>query len=125
VEEVWLEWQQQRIRPKNESQAQARLRTELEPRAREQVKLGLLLEAIARQEGITVSEEDVEVRVAALAADAGTAGDRVRALYQNPEARRQLSARILQGRAVDAVVARATITDVERPSNIAEVRENG
>ena len=100
--------------PKNESQARERLRAELEPRAREQVKLGLLLEAIARQEGIAVSEADVEARVAALAADAGTAAERVRALYQNPEARRQLHARLLQGRAIDAVVARATITDVER-----------
>jgi trigger factor len=125
VQEVWHEWQQQRIRPKNESQALERLRTELEPRAREQVKLGLLLEAIARQEGISVSDADVEARVAALAADAGSAAERVRALYQNPEARRQLQARMLQGRAIDAVVARARITDVERSSNIAEVDENG
>jgi len=125
VEEVWHEWQQQRIRPKNESQARERLRAELEPRAREQVKLGLLLEAIARQESITVSEADVEQRVAALAEGAGAAAERVRALYQHPDARRQLHARILQGRAVDAVVARATITDVERAPNVAEVRENG
>ena len=34
VEEVWHDWQQQRIRPKNESQARERLRAELEPRAR-------------------------------------------------------------------------------------------
>jgi trigger factor len=125
LEEVWHEWQQQRIVPKNESLARERLRVELEPRAREQVKLGLLLEAIARQEGIAVSADDVDARVAALAAGAGTAAERVRALYQNPEARRQLHARMLQGRAIDAVVARATITDVERSPNIAEVRENG
>ncbi len=133
VEEVWHDWQQQRIRPKNETQARERLRAELEPRAREQVKLGLLLEAIARQERIAVSDEDVEARVAALAAGAGTAAERVRALYQNPEARRQLHARMIQGRAIDAVVAHATIKDVERAPhvdgdrapNIAEVRENG
>jgi trigger factor len=125
VDEVWHEWQQQRLVPKNESQARDRLRTELEPRAREQVKLGLLLEAIARQEGITVSEDDVEARVAALAAGAGTAAERVRALYQNPEAHRQLHARMLQGRAINAVVARATIKDVARSPNIAEVGENG
>jgi trigger factor len=125
VEEVWHDWQQQRIVPKNESQARDRLRTELEPRAREQVKLGLLLDAIARQEGIAVSEEDVEARVEALAAGAGTAAERVRALYQNPDARRQLQARLLQGRAIDAVVARARITDVDGAPNIAEVGENG
>jgi trigger factor len=125
VEEVWHDWQQQRIRPKNESQARERLRADLEPRAREQVKVGLLLEAIARQEGITVSEDDVDSRIEALASGAGTAAERVRALYQNPEARRQLHARLVQGRAIDAVVACATVKDVERPPNIAEVGENG
>ena len=50
MEEVWREWQQRRIRPKNETEALARLREELQPRARQQVKIGLLLEAIARQE---------------------------------------------------------------------------
>jgi trigger factor len=35
VEEVWHEWQQRRLVPKNEAQARERLRTELEPRARD------------------------------------------------------------------------------------------
>ena len=56
MDEVWREWQQRRIRPKNETEALARLREELQPRARQQVKIGLLLEAIARQEGISVGD---------------------------------------------------------------------
>ena len=125
VEEVMHEWQQQRIRPKNESDAIARLRVDLEPRAREQVKIGLLLDAIARQEHLDVTAADVEARIAEIASEAGSAAERVRALYQNPEARRQLRARLVQSQAIDAVVARATIKDVQAPSQIAAAQENG
>lgn len=125
MEEVWREWQQRRIRPKNETEALARLREELQPRARQQVKVGLLLEAIARHESIDVSDADVEERIAALAADAGAAGERVRALYQDADARRDLRNRMLQGRAVDAIVRAARITTTERPPSVAAVDENG
>lgn len=125
VAEVLHEWEQQRIRPKSESEVVARLRAELEPRAREQVKIGLLLEAIARQEGIRVTDADVEARICALAADAGAAAERVRALYQSEEARRQLRARMLQSQAVDVITQRARTRTVQRPLRVAEARENG
>lgn len=125
MEEVVRGWQQQRIRPKDESTAVARLREELQPRAQEQVKIALLLEAIARQEGITVRDEEVEERIATLAAHAGTAGERVRALYQQAEARQQLRTRMEQSRAVDLIVERAKVKTVERPMSVADVAENG
>ncbi len=123
VEEVWHEWQQRRVLPQNESEALARLQAELEPQAREQVKLALLLEAIARQEGLTVREEEIDAHVAEVAAGAGAAADRVRALYQQAEARAQLRQRLLQSRAIDAVVARAAITNVH-VSSVAAENEN-
>jgi len=125
VQEVLDEWRQQRVRPRDESQALAQLRSELEPRARQQVRMALLLEAIARQEGLAVSAPEIEQRIESLAAAAGAAAERVRALYQDPEARRQLETRMLQTRAVDIVVQRAKLTTVESASNIAEVVENG
>jgi trigger factor len=125
VEEVWHEWQQQRIRPRNEAEARERLHSDLEPRAQQQVKIALLLEAIARQEGITVSDDEVEARVAAMAAEAGTAAERVQAFYRDASARRDLGARMLQGRAVDAVAKHAKITTVERSASVAEAKENG
>ncbi len=125
MEEVWQEWQQRRLRPKNEGEALARLREELQPRARQQVKIALLLESIARQEGITVSEADVDERIATLAADAGAAAERLRAYYQDTEARRELRNRLLQARAVDAVVRTAHITTRERAPSVAAVGENG
>jgi trigger factor len=125
IEEVWREWQQRRIRPKNETEAVARLREELQPRARQQVKIGLLLEAIARQEDITVSEADVEERIAILATGAGAAAERLRAFYQDADARRELRNRMLQTRAVDAVVRVAHVTTRERAPSVAAVNENG
>lgn len=125
VEEVWREWQQQRIRPRNEAEARERLHADLEPRAHQQVKIALLLEAIARQEGITVGDEEVEARIAAMAVDAGSAAERVQAFYRDPEARRDLLARMLQARAIDAVAKRARITTVQRAPSVAEAQENG
>jgi trigger factor len=125
VEEVWHEWQQRRIQPKSQSEALARLRAELEPRAREQVKIGLLLEALARQEAISVNDDELEARIAVLAAEAGAAADRVRALYQESEARRQLRSRMIQSRAIDVLVRHARTKDAPHATHVAEVGENG
>ncbi len=124
AEEVLHDWQRQRGRLKDDSQARAHLRKELEPRAHEQVKIALLLEAIARQEAIGVTDEEVEARVSATAQAAGAAAERVRALYQQPEARRQLRAQMLQSRAVDLLVSRAHIRDVPA-SSVADPTETG
>jgi trigger factor len=125
IEEVRREWQQQRIRPRSESEALPRLREELEPRARQQVKVALILEAIARQENVQVTDADIEERVAALAAASGTAAERVHALYQNADARHELGVRLLQTRALDLVVSRARIRTVVKSANVAEAVENG
>ena len=124
VEEVLHDWQRQRGRLKDDSQARAHLRKELEPRAHEQVKTVLLLEAVARQEAISVSDEEVEAHVSALAQAAGSAAERVRALYRQPEALGQLRAQMLQSRALDLLVSRAEIRDVSR-LNVADAAETG
>lgn len=125
AEEVLYGWQQRRGRLKDEAEARAHLRKELEPRALEQVKVALVLEAIARQEGLSVSDEDIDAHVRSLAQSAGTAAERVRALYESPEARQQLRGQMLQARAVDLVVSRARVTDVEAPSHVADVTQSG
>lgn len=124
VDDVLREWQQRRMRPRNEADAVAHLRTELEPRAREQVKIALLLEAIARQESLEIREQDVEERIAELAQAAGAAAERVRALYEREEARRQLRTRLLQSRAIDLIVGRARIKTVPATPSVAERSEN-
>jgi trigger factor len=124
VEEVLLDWQRQRGRLKDDSQARAHLRKELEPSAHEQVKIALLLEAVGRQEAISVTDEEVEARVSAMAQAAGAAAERVRALYQQPEAQRQLRAQMLQSRTVDLLIGRAHIRDVPA-SSVADLTETG
>jgi len=119
LREVLREWEQQRVRPKNEAEALARLREDLTPRAREQVKVALLLEAVAQQEGLRVDDADVDARIAALATAAGQAAERVRALYQDPDARRDLRAQLLQARALDAVLRQAHVTTVPAENSVA------
>ncbi len=125
MEEVREEWRRQRIVPKTESDAMTRLAADLEPRAREQVKIGMLLDAVADREHVSVSDDEVEARIAAIAEEAGAAGERVRALYQNDDARRQLHARLLQARTIDLIAAGAKVTNVAAGSRVADTAENG
>lgn len=125
VDDVRDDWRRQRIAPKSDGDAIARLTVELEPRAREQVKIGMLLDAIAHLENVIVRDDEVEARIEEIASDAGAAAERVRAIYQGEDARRQLHARLLQARTIDAVVAHAVVTNVAPASRVADAAENG
>ncbi len=109
-------WRSRRIWPKEQDSALAALRDELRPRARDQVKASLLLEAVARQENIEVTDEEVEAEVERSASAAGEAGERIRSLSARPEARQGLRERMRRNRALDWIVARADISKVERLS---------
>jgi trigger factor len=108
-----------------EDEVRARLRTDLEKRARQQVKAGLVLEAIAAQEHLEIGDAELDARIDRLAEAAGKARERVRALYQDDAARALLRGRLLQERAIELVVERAAITDVEPASGVAGVAGNG
>jgi trigger factor len=108
-----------------EAEVRTRLRSEFEARASEQVKAGLILEAIAQQERLVITEADLDAQVDRLAERTGTAKERVRALYQEPSARTALRARMLQTRALDLVIERANIRTVERRSAVADQPGNG
>jgi trigger factor len=86
-------------------QAIARLHDELRPRAERQVRAELLLDAVAERERIDVSDGDVDAEIAAIAARERQAPERVRALYDRPEARAALRARMLRERAIARLVA--------------------
>ena len=125
MEDVWQQWQQQRRRPKNEAAARERLREELEPRAREQVKLSLLLDAVAQLEHMTVSDAEVQSQIDTMVEQSGSAAEQVRALYQDPAARHQLQISMLQSRAVDVIVHGARVRHVRATAQIADAVENG
>jgi len=108
-----------------EDAVRAQLREELGSRARDQVKAGLVLEAIADQEHLAVDDAELDARIDRLAESAGKARERVRALYQDAAARANLRGRLLQERALELVAQRAAITDVEEASGVAGVPGNG
>lgn len=108
-----------------EAEVRARLREQLAGPARNQVKAGLLLEAIARQEGLTVAEEEVDARIEQLARQAGSGRERVRALYRELAVRLRLRSQLLQERALALVYERARVTTVTPTSIVAENEGNG
>lgn len=112
VHEVVNDWRSRRIWPKDEDAAFESLRQELAPRAEGNVKAAVVLDAIARKEGIEVTQADLDAEVERMASGAGDAADRVRSLYAKAEARESLLARLRRQRAVEWAVARAQIRDV-------------
>jgi trigger factor len=125
IDEVLEGLGQRRPSASREEALRTQLRTELQERGREQVKAGLVLEAIAAQEHLAVQDDELDARIDQVAETAGKARERVRALYQDPAARASLRSRLLQERAMELVVERAAITDVERASGVAGVPGNG
>lgn len=97
-----------------EGDVRARLHSEFEARACDQVKAELILEAIAQQEKLQISDADLETQIERAAERAGAARERVRALYQDPIARATLRDKMLQTQALDLVTERANIRTVER-----------
>jgi trigger factor len=83
---------------------------EMHERAERRIRAGLLFGAIAEQEKIDVSAEDVETRLAEIAAQSGKHVAKVRAEYQG-ERRESLQSQILQNKLLEYLVSRATITD--------------
>jgi trigger factor len=119
--EVVEEWRARRIWPQDEGAAFASLREELTPRAAAQVKTAVVLDAVARREGVEVTDADLTDEIERIAGSAGDAADRVRSVYAGEEARESLRARLRRHRAVEIVVERAHVRDVsaEQPSVIA------
>jgi trigger factor len=117
-------WRARRIWPKDEAQAFTALREQLAPRARERVKAALVLDAIAREERIDVTDADVDAEIGRSAAAAGEAAERVRALASQPAARHGLRERLRRDRALEWVLARANVITIEPPPHVAGAEES-
>jgi trigger factor len=80
--------------------------------ARRRVKESLLLEAVARQEGLAVEEaelnREIETMAAAFPAERGAS---VRQAMEDSERRAALTARLLERKALDFLMQHAQITD--------------
>ena len=85
------------------------LRVQVRPRAEKQVRAELLLDAIAACDGVTVSDEEVAAEIVAIAARERRVPEQVRALYDRPEARTALRAKLVRDRVLAGLVARARV----------------
>jgi trigger factor len=79
--------------------------------ARRRVKESLLLEAVARQENLTVSDAEVDGEVEAMAAAYTESGSAVRRAMEDPGRRAGLRARMLERKTLEFLYQQAKITD--------------
>ncbi|MEY4577918.1 MAG: hypothetical protein RL701_2621 [Pseudomonadota bacterium] len=81
-------------------------------RAERKVRAGLLFGAIAKAENISVTEADIEAKLAELAERTGKHIAKVRAEHQGDQ-KRNLELQVLEQKLLEYLVSRATIKDVE------------
>jgi trigger factor len=80
--------------------ALATLRDQLRPRAERQIRAELVLDAVAQRETIVISDDDVDSAIDGIAQRERQVPERVRALYDRPEARAALRAELARERAL-------------------------
>ena len=79
--------------------------------ARRRVKETLLLEAVAHQEGLAVSEADIDAEIEAMAAAYRQEPGSIRRALEDPARRAGMTARMLERKALDFVFQQAKITE--------------
>lgn len=83
--------------------------------AENQVKGSLLLEAVAKKEGVKVEEADIEVKLRAMAEEAGQDFERVKSFYeQNHNAKENLVAHLNEEKVLGYLLEKAVVTEVAK-----------
>lgn len=125
VDEIRDEWTQRRIWPANDADLVARLRTDLLDEARNRVRTALLLEAVARQEAISVSEAELDdLTEVIVGGDDAEHVEALRSFYARPEVRASMELRRLQDKVVDFLFEQANVTTVEKENDVADPRNS-
>ena len=88
-----------------------RLQEEFRPEAARRVKVGMILEAIAEKEGITVSQEDLDAEIARMAAELRLSVDDIKKFVRagGEDSLDELRGRILADKSLDFVYRHAVI----------------
>jgi len=84
------------------------------PEAERQVKCSLLVEEIAKQEGIMVSDEEVEEKLKDIARSTDKSNEQVRDFYRREGLWEGFKIRLLENKTIDFLMDRATIRDVDK-----------
>jgi trigger factor len=97
---------------------EAKMREELRSEAEEEARGSILIQAIAEREGITVTDADLQKRVAELAAGRNENPKQLRGELEKDHRIHQIEGQIREQKALDMLIAQAKITDEEAPSLI-------
>lgn len=89
-------------------------KTQYRDAARDQIRGDLLLDAVARQEEITVEEQDIETEIGKLAAAVGQPVDVVKKYYSSPQGKESLSARVREEKVISFLKGKASVTEVAK-----------
>jgi len=89
--------------------ALADVRERVRPRAERQVRGEMLLDALAVRDGLEVGDEEVNAAVDAIAVRERQVVEKVRAIYDRPEARAALRAKLVRDRALAGLIAAARV----------------
>ena len=100
-------------------QALADLRQRVHPRAARQVRGELLLDALAARDRLEIGDEEVNAAVDAIAARERQVIEKVRAIYDRPEARAALRAKLARDRVLEGLVAAARVMPAPPDSSVA------
>ena len=79
--------------------------------AEDRMRAGLLLTELARVNNIVVSEEDLNAQLEDLSKETGKAVQRLRVEYREKAKRDQLVAQVLEGKVLDLLLAKVTVTE--------------
>jgi len=96
----------------------AKMREEVRGEAEEEARGSILIQAIAEREGISVSDADVQKRVAELAAGRNENPKQLRAELEKDHRIHQIEGQIREQKALDMLIAQAKITEESAPSLI-------
>jgi trigger factor len=102
-----------------ETEAMAKLREQLRPRAERDVRADLVLDALAERDGLVPDDDAISQEITALAEQEQQSPERVRALYERPEARSALRVRLGRQRALEKLVHSARIVPASASGEVA------
>jgi trigger factor len=99
--------------PRNEDMNWEGAREEIKVQAEEDVRATMLLEQIAQAENISVSDEEVEAEIDAIATASRQSKEQVRAALTKNGGERSIAHRLRNRKALDLLVENANITEAE------------
>lgn len=108
------------VDPRNQEINWDGAREELKVQAEEDVRGSMLLEQIAEEEKIEVSNEEIEEEIAAIAASSRQSVEQVRSVLTKEGGERSIANRLRNRKALDLLVENARVTDEEWREETAE-----